>query len=135
MLCLFALTVGAFGGSINLASGNPYVVIDVSGSLDCNVQVIDNNTSQVVLEVVVYVGLGVSIVSNNGGFTVSPSNPGTIEIYDLPIGDYEIRTTPPGSNWTSYNTGNSTWAMIVDYNYYSPDEIRTEIYNSSGYFY
>lgn len=135
-LWLLALAPGLFAGSINLVSDNPYLIINVNGGADCNVQVIDNSTNQVVVEAIVYVGGSGSIWSNPLGLDINYSSSGTIEVFDLPAGDYRIQTTLPyGWIWNFYNTFSVGWGMIVDYDNYYTVEVQTEINNTGGAFY
>jgi hypothetical protein len=139
VLASFALSTALFGGSVNLLSDSSDIQIDVSGDVDCNIKLIDNSSNQVVAEAIVYWGTASTYNiawSNVAGVTASCSTAGSIQIYGVPSGDYRIVTTPPFPwNWGSYVTTSGSGCDIVDYDYYSSDQINSTATNYGGTFY
>ena len=59
------------------------------------------------------------------GLETTCSSSRTIEVYDLPAGDYRIQTTLPyGWIWNFYTV---PYGMIVDYDNYYTVQVQTEI--------
>jgi hypothetical protein len=141
-----ALSSALFAGSIDFSTSSSTIDITVWGvdpftpaPTDCQIELLNTDTNQVVADMVIYTG---SASIYNGGNTyvsgvgLTMATAGA-SITGVASGNYRIITyVPMPWNWGSYSSGGGGWGGIVDYEYSNPyNEMQYGISNSGGWFY